>query len=389
VEISFPYFFQLASLFGVWGVAVTGLAVVLLLWQLFYWAVRYNRIPSWRSRGAAGEDEPVPGVSVVVRLNEDYQYLEQTLPLIMAQDHPAFELVVVYVGADEEFRDTLDRAASHDGRITVTQLNSDTRFAIGDKMAYNLGIKAARYENILLATCDTAPASERWLRLMARGFARNSGVVIGYCAVARKAGWANKIMRIDRLALSVRFLSAAMRGKPYRGMTGNLALTKGLYFGNKGFNHLDMNIGEDDLYVQQIAGRHNTAVILNPGCTTLQEFHGSLGYWWTLRAFYGNAVRLYPARVQVSIALEAVTRVLFFASCVAAIVLLPDLAKLVPAAMLILRFGVAFSVMARICRRLGEQGLKMAIVFYDLVAPFVEFCLWLRRRFNRDKGVWR
>jgi len=388
VESISPFVSHIVSLLGVWGAGATLLCAVLFLWQLFYWLARYNRIPSWRERRAASEYERITPVSVVAILCEDYPYLEQTLPLLLSQDHPDFEVVLVYVGADADFRDTLDRLAQDDPRITVTQFNSDSPFAISNKIAYNLGIKAARHPNVLLATDDTTPASDNWLRLMSKGFS-GSEVVIGYCGVAPGKGWANRVMRADRLMLSVRFLSAAMRGHPYRGMLGNVAFTGRLYFGSRGFTHLNMNIGEDDLYIQSIATGDNTSVIISPACTVRQHFTGGLKYWRTMRAFYANAIHFYPRRVKVRLVMEPATRAAFVLAAVAAATVLPGWMKAIPAGMVVVRFALAWNVLRRISRRLGESGLKMALLFGDIVGPATEAGVWLRRKLGRDEGVWR
>jgi hypothetical protein len=378
---------RLTALYSPVELGIMLLSVIFFLMQSHYYVFRYGRLPHYRNRRVTDHITP-GGVSVVVALREDYEYVEQSIPLIMNQNYETFELVAVYVGRDHDFRDALYAAQKRYPKLTVTGVNEDRRFEISDKMACNVGVKAARYDNIILATPDVLPSSVKWLRLMARGFVGNS-VVISYCGIEPGTGFANRLMRASRLMTSVRYLSAAIRGRAYRGIRGNFGITKGLYFGSKGFNYLNMNIGEDDLYVQEIVTKNNVSVVISPGCTTRERFWGDLGYWRTIRAYYDNTLPFYPLRARQYIFGELFSRTLFFASVVALVFVAPAEVKLGAVMLFALRLMTVSHVMSRICRRLGEHGLMWTLVFYDLVAPFTIFSIYIKRKTKRDRRVWR
>jgi hypothetical protein len=362
-------------------------AIVLFFTQFHYWVIRYGRLPRYRNPRIVNHVEPA-GVSVVAVIREDYEYLEYGAPKIMAQKFENFELVAVYVGSDPDFRDALTAAAARWPKLTVSAVREDKRFEISDKMAYNVGIKAARYDNLIIGTPDALPVSDKWLRLMARGFVGNS-VVISYCGIEPCKGLANKLMRISRLMTSVSYLSAAIRRKAYRGIKGNLGITKGLYFGSKGFNYLNMNIGEDDLYVQEIVTANNVSVVINPACTLHERFYGGLSYWRTMRAYYDNALPFYHPRARRYAFGEIYSRTLFFAAVIALAIVAPQEIKLGAAGLFVLRTMMATHVTSRICRRLGERGLSWTTVLYDLIAPLATLSVYLKRKTKRDRRVWR
>ena len=66
-------------------------AMVFLLQQVFYWLI------FWRlGRYRHPENSSAPkGVSVVICAHNEYHHLRDTLPLILEQDYPDFEVLVV------------------------------------------------------------------------------------------------------------------------------------------------------------------------------------------------------------------------------------------------------------------------------------------------------
>lgn len=265
----------------------------------------------------------------------------------------------------------------------------DARFPISDKMAFNVAIKAARYDNILLTTVDSRPASLQWIARMARGF-DGAGIVIGYCGMEGASAFSSRLIRLDNAARAIRWLSAAMHGKPYRGTLQNIGFTKALYFGNGGFNYLNMNIGEDDLFIQKLLETGTAAaVIVSSNSTVRQKIWGGTGWWYADRCMRSNAFRHYPAKVKTFVAAELWSRALFFAAAAAAVVLFPPELKLFAAGLLLIRFGLILFEMRRITRRLSEKGLMRAVPLYDLCSPLYEAWMAADRKFRRSPGLWR
>ena len=98
------------------------------------------------------------------------------------------------------------------------------------------------------------PASNQWLKLMARNFTPQTQIVLGYSGYDRTKGWLHKRTAFDTLFQSLRYLGFALAGKPYMGIGRNLAYRKELFFQQKGFSkYLNLQRGEDDLFINQLA----------------------------------------------------------------------------------------------------------------------------------------
>ena len=370
---------------GPWGIALLACMIILFFVQFWYWVGYYGRIPSYRN-ARAGDARPPVSVALVVH-EPDYDFLENGLPVLLGQEYDDFEIIVTDLSGDVEFGEALAVIAEHNPRFNVTRMVRDARFPISDKMAFNVAIKATRYDNILLTTVDSRPASLQWIARMARGF-DGAGIVIGYCGMEGASAFSSRLIRLDNAARAIRWLSAAMHGKPYRGTLQNIGFTKALYFGNGGFNYLNMNIGEDDLFMQKVMTRDNVSVILSPRASLREKTWGGMGWWMSQLRYYGSAFRFYPQTVRNYIQWELGSRSLFFLTVVCAAAVMPFEFKIAALALLVIRFLIVAIEVRRIARRLGESGMMGRYFVYDLLSPLWALALSVMLM-RKDDRVWR
>ncbi len=93
--------------------------------------------------------------------------------------------------------------------------------------------------------------------------------MLGYSKYEKLPGFLNKLIRYDTFHIALQYLSFAMAGSPYMGIGRNLAYKKPLFFNNKGFaSHYHIESGDDDLFINEIATKKNTAVEIADGSYT-------------------------------------------------------------------------------------------------------------------------
>ncbi len=384
------HFFELfLAQFGVTGIVLTISALLLFVVQLLFY-FRYGRLVGYKNnrRKAVREEEP-PLSLVVPMFSEDYGFVEDRLPLLMQQEYPHYEVVLVYVGQDSDFHEDLMRRRQFYPNLVISRIHLDPRYPISRKMALNIGIKSAHFECMLFSSTDVVPRSTRWLALMAKGFSRGE-IVVGYCGLERKKGLLNRLMRTARLMESADWISRATTGRPHRAILHNFGFTKSLYFHPEinGFNRLNMNIGEDDLFMQEVMTRERVSVVLSPKATVEQRLWGGTAWWLSQCTYYGAARRYYPRRVRFSRSWEQLSRLLFFGVIVAILLLLPMQLQIGAAALLLLRYLFVAWEVHRISRRLGERGLTRLYFIYDLIGPCCSFIMGLLL-LRKDERVWR
>ncbi len=374
--------------YGWEGAALAGVLLLLLGVQLYYYIGSYGRIPNYRNNRRATVRDQEPPVSVIVPMfSEEYAFVEERLPLLLAQDYPAYEVVIVYVGQDNDFYEELLRLKTSFSRLYSSKILLDPRFPISRKMALNVGIKSAHYDCMIFSSTDAFPTSPRWLSLMAKGFMRGD-IVLGYCGLDRQPGWSSLFMRTWNMMHSVPWIARAAVRRPYRGTLHNLGFTKTLYFSVNGFGHLNMNIGEDDLFMQQVMTHDNVSLVLTPRATMRCRQWGGWSGWLHRLRDYGSSEQFYPQAIKNYLHWEPASRVLFFLAALTALAVMPGEFRIGVGVLLLLRFLTVFIEVRRIAGRLGEPGLMGGYLLYDLLSPCWSLLL-AATLLRKDRRVWR
>ena len=133
----------------------TVLAAIIAIWTL-------RR--SFRVARATSAPEPdndaQPGVSIIVYSNSDTANLRQSLPLLMAQAYPKFEVIVVDDSYTEHTKDFLLEASLEYHNLYHTYVPAGTENLSRRKLSLTLGIKAAKYEYIITTAGNCYPPDE-------------------------------------------------------------------------------------------------------------------------------------------------------------------------------------------------------------------------------------
>lgn len=358
--------------YGWQGTALIATILVLFIMQIYYHAVVYGRVARFRNARRRKRLDAEPAVSVIVPLfSEDYTYLDERLPLLMQQKYDAmFEVVVVYVGSDNDFYEELSNMRLRWPNLIVTKIQYNPRFPISVKMAINVGIKSSHNEHLLITTTDATPASEQWLQMMGKAFMRGE-IVLGYTSIEQGEGLTSYLIRLSRMQISTYWLAEAVRGRAYRGSRSNIGFTKSLYFGVKGFTHLNMNIGENDLFIQSIAHDNNASVVLIPKGRMIERQWGGMKWWMQHLHHYAEAYRYYPHAARNAMEWDLGSQVLFFLSALMALVVMPLEVKAVTMLLVIIRYLVAMLRARSIAKRVGEKGVALRYFIFDVINPVI------------------
>ena len=375
--------------YGWQGTALAAAILVLFFVQLYYHIVAYGRVANFRNSRRRKRLNEEPPVSVVVPLfAEDYTFMDERLPLLMSQRYNAtYEIVVVYVGSDNDFFEELSNMRLRWPNLLVTKIQYNPRFPISVKMAINVGIKSAHNEHILITTTDSTPRSEQWISIMGRAF-MSGDIVLGYTGIEPAKGLTNYLIRMSRLYISTQWLARAVVGKTYRGSRSNFGFTKSLYFGAKGFTHLNMTIGENDLFLQRIAKNNNVSVALIDKASVVEHQWGDLRWWISHLHHYGEAFRYYPASARNASEWAMRSQVLFMLTVIAALIFMPLEFKAVALLLLLVRYIVVVARVRSIAKRIGERGVMLKYFIFDLFNPLLTASLRVAM-WRKDSTAWK
>lgn len=245
------------------GWIAMGVALCAVAWLLFAYRRRVLSVAAAAASPVA--DGELPPVSVIITSGGNAETFEKHLEAIASQKYDAkMELVVVNDGKSGDMADVVTRLSLRypEREFYYTHVPDEARNISHRKLSISLGIKASHYDYVVLTTSDCTPCSDRWLSQMAAPFATGSDVVLGFGYIDDLRGAMN---RFDEVATAVTWITSALKGRPYRGCSFNLAYRRQLFFDAKGFARtLTLHYGDDDLFVNQITDGRNTSVVISP-----------------------------------------------------------------------------------------------------------------------------
>ena len=204
---------------------------------------------------------PLEPVTVIVCARNEEENLKELVPLLLAQDHPNFEVVIVL---DRCFDQSLDYLKSlepdHPNLKTLIVDYVPDQFH-PKKFGLTLAIKGSNHDWVLLTDADCRPASKRWVSGMAMHFRDDKQFVLGYSPYFRESGVLNAYIEYETFNTAFQYLSSSQLGIPYMGVGRNLAYRKSLFLAQLGFGSFQsITGGDDDLFVQYHAHRNNTVI---------------------------------------------------------------------------------------------------------------------------------
>jgi cellulose synthase/poly-beta-1,6-N-acetylglucosamine synthase-like glycosyltransferase len=241
----------------IFGICVAILAIQVIYFSVFLIAFSNGkRIPTTITPA---------GVSVIVCAHDDEENLRQLVPILLAQDHPDFEVIIVDDRSNDDTHDFLLKTTSANPKVRMVTIRELPSHMTGKKFALTMGIKAARYDWVLLTDADCRPGPH-WISGMAQYFLDHKSIVTGFSPYEKFSGLLNSFIRFEAFLTAIQYVGFALAGRPYMGVGRNLAYRRKLFLESKGFNdHLDILGGDDDLFVNQHATAGNSSVALGEG----------------------------------------------------------------------------------------------------------------------------
>lgn len=199
-----------------------------------------------------------PRISILITAHDNALELDYHLPTLLSQDYPGiFEVIVVAEKGDGSTEDVLKRYLNN-RKLYYTFIPDSSRYMSRKKLMITLGVKAARYEWILLTEASSTPLSDTWLKTFAKNMTDDTNLVLGYSNYAKEVP---AYYRFEQLRNACYCLNKAKGGIAYRTNSNNVAFKKEEFINKGGYRgNLQFLRGEYDFLVNKYAKREQTAV---------------------------------------------------------------------------------------------------------------------------------
>ena len=248
-----------------------------------------------------------------------------------------------------------------------------------------MGIKEAKHEIVLLTDADCVPASEFWMHKMQDGYDEQTEVVIGYGAYHKQRGLLNKIIRFETFHSALQYFSLALAGHPYMGVGRNLSYKKTLFLNNKGFSSMNhVPGGDDDLFINLVANKHNTQVVIDPEAFTLSEAKKTFGQWFRQKNRHFTTGKYYKPKHKFILGLFTISQFLFYPLFVASLIFYDWRIVL---GVFGIRFLSQSFIYNKAMKKLDETDLFSWWILLD-IWMFVYYCIFAPALWRKPQKTW-
>jgi len=294
--------------------ALIGLTGLFALIQICYYLFVFSKFAfdKSESESPAIKYANIP-VSVLVYAKNEIKNLQQFLPLILAQNYPDYEVIVVNDGSWDETSEYLEELQKTEPRLKMVDIKLEERYHRGKKFALSLGIKSATHEWLLFTNADCKPVNENWILEMSSGMSEDKEIVLGYSRYKQKNSFLNLFIRWANFFTAMTYFSFAMKNKAIFGAGRNLAYRKSLFFNTKGFaSHQHIMSGDDALFVNETAKKNSVAVVYTRNSFTESQAKVTWKTYWQLQKRHFHNWKFYKTSHKRSLSWFSVSHVFFY-----------------------------------------------------------------------------
>jgi poly-beta-1,6-N-acetyl-D-glucosamine synthase len=331
----------------------------------------------------------IHSVSVIICARNEAKNLQQNLSFVLNQQYPNFEVIVVNDCSYDASEDVLKTfVEQYPNLLKVVTIAEHPRHKTSKKFAATLGIKASTHEILLFTDADCKPQTNNWIAQMAAHYHNPLiEIVVGFSPYETKNGFLNKLIRYETCITAINYLAYAIVGKAYMGIGRNLSYKKSLFFKGKGFaSHMHIPSGDDDLFVNQHAHRHNVAVEYSYDAQVISQPKTTFISLWKQKMRHLGAGRNYKIADKQRLTIQFLSGWLFYVLLVTLLVL--QFMYLSVIALFVLRYFLQLFFYQKGFVKLQSKNLVGWIIFTDPMYYTNIFLLSIASIFTK-KTAWK
>jgi len=364
--------------------------VVQMIYYGYFFTSVVNRNRNLR-KGKIIVQTAQPPVSVIICARNEQDNLKNFLPLVLEQNYPNFEVIVVNDGSYDSTEEVLGILSQKYSNLYYTTIPHNVKVLSAKKLALTVGVKAAKNELLVFTDADCRPQSSEWLALMVRNFSPKTEFVLGFGDYFREKKIINHLITFDTLFIAMQYLGFAYRGFPYMGIGRNMAYRKSTFFKKRGFaGHLHIVSGDDDLFVNSAAKRENTQIECVKESKTLSVPKSSFLQWLSQKRRHLSVSSYYSAKSKRMLGWEVLSRGIFYLFFIILLLTKNWFFIIFALSLFFVRFITQIIIINLTAKNLGTRKFFFTIILWEILLPLISLYLSITNKifYKTKRNLW-
>ncbi len=322
-------------------------------------------------------------VSVIICAKNEADNLKQFIPLIANQEFSDFEIVLINDASVDNSLKVMEELAQKYNKIKIVDVKNNEAFWANKKYALTLGIKVAKHDYLLFTDADCKPISKYWIKEMSSHFTNEKTVILGYGGYDKvKNSFLNKLIRYETIFTAIQYFSFAKFGIPYMGVGRNLAYRKDEFYEVNGFvDHMNINSGDDDLFVNNVATKDNTALCYTPNSFTKSIPKQTFLQWFKQKRRHVSTANRYKLLHKLLLAEFYSSQILFWSLGVFLLVM--NFKFYVVVSLFLLIIAIKYIIIGFSSKKLNEPDLIILAPVLELFLIFFQFSIFINNLISK------
>lgn len=353
--------------------------VVLTGIQILYYLIFSTFLFKNKTVEKSKEKKPI---SVIVFAKNNAIELEKKLSLILKQKYPIFEVLVVNSDSDDETTEVLETFYKNHENLKIINVENNEAFWANKKYALTLGIKAAKYDNLLFTDANSSPLSEFWIAKMSLQFSKQRTIILGYKKYTKQATITNILARFENLLTGIKMFSFAKLNSPIMAFNNNLAYHRSEFFKVKGFiYHIKIKNGEGDLFLRDAATKENISYSISKNSFIENNSPTSFKEWYNYLLEKNTIKKEYKAKSKFILSFFKLSKTLFYTLGTALFFYYPW-EILLP--IVLSYFVVQYIIIGISAKKLNEPYLIFFLPFLDISLLLIQISIFIANSFSKS-----
>lgn len=327
----------------------------LLLIYLLVFQLRLARHHPLQSKTS----KPRP-ISVIICARNEAANLNKNLPILLNQDYPEWELIIVNDHSDDG---TLELIRNYPSNGKIVPINLEKAETPGKKQALYQGVKEAKYDWIIVTDADCRPKGKDWLRYMS-AYGDEIDLVLGISFVAQTKGLFNKWVLWDQVSVASEYLSFSLMGLTYMGVGRNMAYSKRFF--NSGWeksSKIGIASGDDDLLVRYAGNNFKTGVQIHPDAMVFTGSKRNLKEWIVQKSRHHKTGAYYRMSHLLLLGLWRIAALTYFIAFVTLCIMQSYIFLIL--LIFTIRLILHFIIFGKVLKRLHGNNLIYLVPFFE------------------------